>query len=192
VKLRPEFPRVSLVIAPRHVRRAPAIVRLARAAGFRAALGSERPSDADVVVLDAIGSLREAYAEGDVAVVGGSFSRPGGHTPLEAAARGCAVLVGPNPGSYRRVAGELCAAGGAVSVASGGLAAAIADLLRDDARRRDRGTRARAFVSSGRGAARRCANEIAAAVEERRARRGVSGSETPAASPPRDSAGRGR
>ncbi|HET7451747.1 MAG TPA: glycosyltransferase N-terminal domain-containing protein, partial [Thermoanaerobaculia bacterium] len=75
--LRTDFPGLSLVIAPRRVRRAKAILRRARAAGFRAALTSESDAAAEIRILDAIGGLAGAYSNAAIAVVGGSFSRHG-------------------------------------------------------------------------------------------------------------------
>jgi 3-deoxy-D-manno-octulosonic-acid transferase len=190
-RLRAEIPGISLVVAPRRVGRAPAVLRRARAAGLRAAAASEEGSRAsEVVVLDALGGLRERYAENGIAVVGGSFSRRGAHTPLEAAARGCAVVSGPRAGNFREILGNMRAAGAARIVSPRDLEAALRSLLDDPGLRTEVGRRARAFAESGRGAARRCAEEIAAAAEEHAGRR-LSGREAPAASLPRGSAGRG-
>ena len=187
--LRNDFPDLSLVIAPRRVRRAAAIVRRARAAGFCAALASGAEAAAAVRVLDAIGGLRDLYAGGEIAFVGGTFSARGGHSPLEAAARGCALLIGPRPGSFRDAVAGLEAAGAAErALRREDLAPSLRALLSDAGRRQDLGRRARAFAESGRGAAARCAGEIAAAARERLA---VSAREAREASLPSDSEGTG-
>jgi 3-deoxy-D-manno-octulosonic-acid transferase len=180
-RLRAEFPRLSLVLAPRHVGRAEALLRRVRAEGLRGARASGDDGTAEVVVVDVLGELRDRYVEEEIAVVGGTWSRAGGHTPLEAAARGCAVVFGPNAGNYRAMLADMLAAGAAVRVSRDDLEGALRELLEEPARRAELGRRARAFAAAGRGAARRCAEEIAAAAQERRGRR-ISAPETPAAS----------
>jgi 3-deoxy-D-manno-octulosonic-acid transferase len=168
LRLRREFPGLTLVLAPRRVGRGPAILRRARAAGLRAAAASAGASSSpEVLVVDVIGGLRGRYVEGEIAVVGGTFSRRGGHTPLEAAARGCAVVSGPRTGNFREILVDMRSAGAAAIVAPRGLETALRELLGDPARRAELGRRGRAFAESGRGAARRCAEEIAAVVAER-------------------------
>lgn len=168
LRLRREFPGLTLVLAPRRIGRASAILRRACAAGLRAAAASDGASSSpEVVVVDAIGDLHGRYVEGEIAVVGGTFTRRGGHTPLEAAARGCAVVSGPRAGSFREILADMRSAGAAAVVPPRELETALRELLGDPARRAELGQRARAFAESGRGAARRCAAEIAAAVRER-------------------------
>jgi 3-deoxy-D-manno-octulosonic-acid transferase len=188
--LRTDFPRLELVLAPRRVRRARAILRRARAAGFRSALASQSDPAAPVRVLDSIGGLAAAYSGAAIAVVGGTFSRHGGHSPLEAAVRGCALVIGPRPGAFRGEADALGAADAAELVGQRrDLVPVLRKLLSDPVRRHALGRRARQYVESGRGAAARCADEIVEALRERGA---ISAPEAPAASPRSGSADRGR
>ena len=132
----------QLVLAPRHPRRAAAIVRAARRAGFvtQTLSESERAggnggcseAPARVLVVDRFGWLPAAVATADIVVIGGTFARHGGHNPLEAARAGRALLVGPHVENFAEVMARLRAQGGLREVAAASaLPAALADLLRD-------------------------------------------------------------
>ncbi len=163
----------QLMLAPRHPRRAAAIVRWARRAGFvaqtlaeseRGAAAGEAP--AKVVVVDRFGWLPAAIAVADLVVLGGTFVRHGGHNPLEAARGGRALLVGPHSENFADVMSELRAAGALCEVAAAsGLTAALADLLRDPQERRRLGERAAAMAAAG-----SCVERYAARLERLLAR----------------------
>jgi 3-deoxy-D-manno-octulosonic-acid transferase len=72
-----------------------------------------------VVVVDRIGLLRRLYALAEVAFVGGSLVKAGGHNPLEPAAAGKPVLFGPHTDDFRWICQALEQAGGAIRVADG-------------------------------------------------------------------------
>ena len=147
----------QLVLAPRHPRRAAAIVRLARRAGFvtqtlaeseRGAAAGEVP--AQVVVVDRFGWLPAAMAVADLVVLGGTFVRHGGHNPLEAARAGRALLVGPHSENFADVMSGLRAAGALREVAAASaLPAALAELLLDAAERRRLGACAAVAAAAG-------------------------------------------
>lgn len=48
-----------------------------------------------IVIVDSYGKLESLYQLSDLAFVGGTLKDYGGHTPLEAAQAGCALLIGP-------------------------------------------------------------------------------------------------
>ncbi len=103
-----------------------------------------------------LGVLREYYGVADVVFVGGSLSPFGGHNPLEPAACGAALLMGPHYASQRDVVRELEAAG-ALRVAGSEteLAAVLERLLGDVEARASAGRAARGVIEQRRGAARR-------------------------------------
>lgn len=113
---------------------------------------------------ETLGTLPRWYAAADVAVVGGTIGPWGGHNPLEPAACGAAVIVGPHHHAQTDGVEMLRRAGGIV-VAAGeaGLAAALTRLLGDDGVRDATAAAARAVVREGRGAARRAAARLALA-----------------------------
>lgn len=147
----------QLVLAPRHPRRARALVRAARRAGFTAATLTEVERGAAVghdaprvVVVDRFGWLPAAIATADLVVLGGTLVQRGGHNPLEAARAGRALVVGPHVQNFADVIGHLRTRGGLVALDSPeGLAPALASLLRDPEQRRRLGERAAAAVAEG-------------------------------------------
>jgi len=102
------------------------------------------------------GVLPGYYAAGEVAFVGGTLAPYGGHNPLEPAAAGAAVIVGPHHGSQAAGMRALLARD-AIQVVSSEvpLAAALNDLLAHPERRAARGAAALEVARSRRGAARR-------------------------------------
>lgn len=147
--------RWQVVAVPRHPRasdelRAEALaagVSVAPVAAAGAVPGSWRWDDR-------MGVLAGWYRAADAAFVGGSLAPFGGHNPLEPAACGAAVIVGPHHPSQASYVRALAAAG-AIAVAAAGepLAVALRALLEDDAGREARGRAALAVAEAQRGAA---------------------------------------
>jgi 3-deoxy-D-manno-octulosonic-acid transferase len=99
-RVRQEVPDLRLILAPRHLNRLPALIRLlsqgARTYLRYSELGSKRPDPAaEILLLDTMGALGRLYSLGTVVFVGGSLVPVGGHNLLEPAALGRAVLFGP-------------------------------------------------------------------------------------------------
>lgn len=90
------FPGLKCVLAPRDVKRAAEIQRLARSNGLVSCLRStfDGKTAYDVLILDTLGELADIYALADVAFVGGSLVPVGGHNLLEPAVHGVPVLFG--------------------------------------------------------------------------------------------------
>ena len=104
-----------LVLAPRHPERFEEVARLVTAQ-FRLVrastllAGGGRPGRLEartVVLLDTVGDLAMVYGLGDVAFVGGSLVRKGGHNPLEPARFGVPVVTGPSFENFREVVANL-------------------------------------------------------------------------------------
>ena len=57
----------------------------------------------EVVILDTIGDLASVYEVADVAFVGGSLVKCGGHNPLEPAQFGVPVVIGPSYENFRDI-----------------------------------------------------------------------------------------
>jgi len=109
-----------LVLAPRHPERFAAVEVLLRSIRYVKASehlgagdGAEISSlGIDVVLLDTIGDLAAVYGVADVAFVGGSLVRKGGHNPLEPAQFGVPVVMGPSYENFRDVVTKLKEVGG--------------------------------------------------------------------------------
>lgn len=157
--LRGSIPDLRLVLVPRHPNRSARLRRRAQALSFSTALWSAGPSnDWDVLVIDQIGPLAELFRWADVAVIGGSLVPRGGHNPLEAAAVGRSILIGPSYEHFQDLVDGMLEAGGIrVLPNSGDLAEALRqsllELLADPDQRVAMGRRALEFFRSRRGIA---------------------------------------
>lgn len=160
--LRAEHPALRLIICPRHPERFGAVARLCRerlGEGFRLGRASEPESfqhgPVDVLLLDKMGVLGEAYGLATLAVMGGSFAPIGGHNLLEPAPHGVPMICGPCMKAQRELV-RLAQEGGAfVQVQPEELAPTLGRLLRDANERADLSRRCREIVLAHRGAAKR-------------------------------------
>jgi 3-deoxy-D-manno-octulosonic-acid transferase len=129
------FPRLRLLLAPRHPERAPEVEGLVRHHGFVAVRRTALTADQDpraVILLDTVGELADLYDLADLVFVGGSLVATGGHNMLEPALRRRPVLFGPHTFNFRESADALCRAGGAVVVKDALDLAREAERLLDD------------------------------------------------------------
>lgn len=150
------YPRALLVLVPRHTERFARAVQTARSAGLvtrSLSEGAGCPPATQCLVVDAIGELLRYYAACDVAFVGGSFDRIGGHNLLEPAALRKPVLVGPHTFNFEDITAQLIASGGALRVIDDAeLADACMRLFADADRRDEMGEAGSALVQAGQGA----------------------------------------
>ncbi len=106
-----------------------------------------------VLLLDTLGELVDFYAAGDVAFVGGSLVRIGGHNLLEPAALGRPILTGPHNFNSGDSARLLLGAGAAEVVDSGAqLGERVGALLANPAEAARVGALGRACLEANRGA----------------------------------------
>jgi len=161
-----------LVLAPRHPGRADAVQRKVVSAGWVAARWSEGPpanGNWEVLILDKVGPLAAVYQWADVAVIGGSLIRRGGHNPLEAAHHSRAIVVGPHHEHFREIVHGLDQAGGIRVLQQTGdvrqtLFLALQELMRDSRQRKEMGRHAFAYVRNHHGIARRYARTLVARI----------------------------
>ena len=151
-------PGLVLVVAPRHVERAEALGAMARARGFavlrRTALDQHREAlqGPRVVLLDTFGELAGVYRQAALVFVGGSLVPIGGHSPLEPASCGKAVVFGPHMDHFAEVADLLVSQGGAIQIQDGEeMSVALGGLLKDRARLQQMGSAAEQIVLANRG-----------------------------------------
>ena len=163
--LRRSFPDLRLILAPRHLQRVDEVLELSRGA-WDAALWStldrEDSRARDIVVIDTLGDLASIYEIASIAFVGGSLKPFGGHSPLEPAAAGVPVLIGPHSDHFAEPVRELLGAGGARQVTDAVDLSAAASAWLGDASLRDRAAcAAHEAIRSHAGALRRTLDEIA-------------------------------
>ncbi|WP_166830098.1 3-deoxy-D-manno-octulosonic acid transferase [Thalassoroseus pseudoceratinae] len=162
--LRDEFPKLRLVLVPRHQERFEEVAELVgrfnlplvRRSVVRDSSHSAPPqADATPVVLvDTLGELAACWGFADMAFVGGSLSvGRGGQNMIEPAAYGVAVVVGPDTKNFRSVV-EMLQTGNAIRVAADAeeLQTTFLDWLRNPEDAREIGQRAQALVLTQQGA----------------------------------------
>ena len=161
--LRTEFPRLFLILVPRHAERTPEIVQLLQKENLSFTLRSEPNFQHDpcILVVNSTGELREWYSAASVVVVGKSFCGVGGQNPVEPIMARKPVVVGPHMENFQYLVDELRRAGGIIQLDSAdGLVSTIAGLLRDPAAASSLVARASRALSQHHGAIRRTATLI--------------------------------
>jgi 3-deoxy-D-manno-octulosonic-acid transferase len=107
----------------------------------------------EIVLLDTIGDLAAVYGIADVAFVGGSLVRRGGHNPLEPAQFGVPVVMGPSYENFRDVVGKMIAEDGIRIVQDKEeLEPALVEMLTDREAARAMGERGRQVFEEQQGA----------------------------------------
>lgn len=155
-QVRKQVPGLKLLLAPRDPARCARVADEISKKGGRPVLLSttrNQPKEADVMLLDCLGVLANAYAVCDVAFIGGSLVPCGGHNPLEPAMFEKPVLFGPHMEDFAEVADLLTARKGAVQVEdAGSLACHLTDLLTRPDRAAEMGHNASAVFQENAGA----------------------------------------
>src|SRR2546428_4151449 len=116
-------PALILVLAPRHVERAADVVRTVQSCGFTAVrrtkllgAGGAPITGPRVIILDTRGELATLYRDATLVFVGGSLVNVGGHSPLEPAVWGKAVVFGPHMDHFAEAAEQFLACGAGLMV----------------------------------------------------------------------------
>jgi 3-deoxy-D-manno-octulosonic-acid transferase len=176
-RLSTAYPRLRLVLVPRHPERFDEVARLLDASHLnwsrRTRLARQPPAKpaaaARILLVDTIGELAAWWGTANIAFVGGSFGSRGGQNMIEPAAYGAAVAFGPNTWNFRDIVSSLLAADGAVVVQDAAeLEAFIRRCLVDPAYAAALGIRAQQLVQSQLGATLRTVKLIEAVFESRR------------------------
>jgi 3-deoxy-D-manno-octulosonic-acid transferase len=155
-QLRQQFRDCLLVLVPRHPERFESVAELCRHRGYNTVLRSAGVSctpDTAVFIGDSMGELPLFYAASDVAFVGGSLVRHGGHNLLEPAALGVPVVTGPHVFNFIEICELLLQAGACEKVENtAGLLNTVSRWLEDANERHRIGQRGRGVVEKNRGA----------------------------------------
>lgn len=165
----------QVVLVPRHLKAAAALAREVEELGIPLVLHERGLAPSLMAAAEAgpsprpwrlhaeLGVLGAYYEAADVAFVGGSLEPHGGHNPLEPAALGVPVVMGPHHASQLTAVRALCARGGLVVAEDApALEAALAGLLGDGAARQRRGAAALESVRLMQGVAARTVAALAA------------------------------
>jgi len=108
--LKQAYPAVALILVPRHPERFDSVTQLAQGysdACERRSCGQLPNQQTEIWIGDSLGEMLAYFAAADIAFVGGSFSGTGGHNPLEPAALGLPILMGPSRYNFQSISNEL-------------------------------------------------------------------------------------
>ncbi|MGB6187370.1 MAG: lipid IV(A) 3-deoxy-D-manno-octulosonic acid transferase [Aeromonas molluscorum] len=160
-------PQALLILVPRHPERFDRVAELCAPYGCVRRTGGDPIRETDKVYLgDTMGELPLMLAAADVAFVGGSLVKVGGHNLLEPAALGKPCLSGPAYFNFSDITRQLVAQGGAALVMdAAALGEKVSELLADEGERRQMGEQARAVVLRNQGALARTLSHCLASLE---------------------------
>ncbi|MGA2854495.1 MAG: 3-deoxy-D-manno-octulosonic acid transferase [Verrucomicrobiota bacterium] len=174
-RLRARFPKLFLVLVPRHFERGNEVGRQLRERGvkfvYRNSIGAGTQladGEAECLLVNTTGELRFFYEHATVVFVGKSLTASGGQNPIEPAALGRAMVFGPNMENFAEIARNFVAEDGAIQARDpAALEAAVAGLLADENRRAELGRNAQGVVRKNFGAIDRTVEMILEKLEPR-------------------------
>jgi 3-deoxy-D-manno-octulosonic-acid transferase len=144
-----------MLLAPRHPERFDAVASILEDLNvkfWRRSLWDGGPLNGGVLLVDTIGELASLYALADVAFVGGSLVPRGGHSILEPAQHGVAVVVGNHTENFRDIVGLFQSRDAVRVVGPAELPLVLMGLLADPEERAALGRRAIETLESQKGA----------------------------------------
>ncbi|MBN2507263.1 MAG: 3-deoxy-D-manno-octulosonic acid transferase [Verrucomicrobia bacterium] len=172
-RLKPRFPGLFLVVAPRHFERGKEAGRDLTAHGVKFAYRSEmsvnsryEPRSIESLLLNTTGELKYFYEHAAAIFVGKSLTAQGGQNPIEPGALGKAMVFGPNMQNFEAVARNFVASQAALQIPdAAGLEEALARILGDEAFAAELGRNAMRVVKENSGAMERTVDMIVNALQ---------------------------
>lgn len=168
------WPDLQIIIAPRHVERAAALIALANERGLSARRRSECTRSAEkghipqVLVLDTIGELAVVLGLADCVFVGGSLAPKGGQNPIEPALWGKAIVAGPSMFNFAAVMDTFMAhEGAAIAPDAAGVVGQVHRWLENENERDRIGQNARAMARRHQGVVLQIADELETLLRQR-------------------------
>ena len=167
-RLRVKFPELVLILAPRHPERFEEVQGLVSKAGYECQRRTSlKGTVREVLLLDTIGELRSFYGVCDIAFVGGSLVKVGGHNLLEPAAMKKPVIFSRYMYNFKEISEALIAAGGGILVKDKEeLYTQFEKLLSDQEYARQIGARAFGVIEVNSGSALRTINAVSGLIRD--------------------------
>jgi 3-deoxy-D-manno-octulosonic-acid transferase len=174
-RLRAKFPKLFLILVPRHFERCREIGQKLRSHDVKFFWRSEfsqkskfGDGEVECLLVNTTGELRLFYEHATVVFVGKSLTAVGGQNPIEPGALGKALVFGPNMQNFADVTRSFLAQNAAVQVRDPeALERAVADLIADEEHRAELGRNALKVVAENLGAVDRT---VAIILEQLKAR----------------------
>ncbi|ASX26640.1 lipid IV(A) 3-deoxy-D-manno-octulosonic acid transferase [Candidatus Williamhamiltonella defendens] len=114
-----KHPDLLLILVPRHPERFSKVANLVKKSHFnyiKRSSGDFPSSTVQVIIGDTMGELMLLYGIADLAFVGGSLVNHGGHNPLEPAAQGVPIMMGPHTFNFKDICTKLVLAQGLIQI----------------------------------------------------------------------------
>jgi 3-deoxy-D-manno-octulosonic-acid transferase len=173
-RLRKKFPKLFLILVPRHFERCKDLGQKLRARGVKFMFRNEifpntqaEPGALDCLLVNTTGELKFFYEPATVVFVGKSLTAIGGQNPIEPGAQGKAIVFGPNMQNFADITRAFLRKNAAVQVKSPEeLEQALGELLADAPRREALGRAALELVAENLGAVQRTVDMILPHLEK--------------------------
>ena len=167
-RLREKFPKLFLILVPRHFERCKDIGQKLKARGVKFVFRSEifantdLPTDGlDCLLVNTTGELKFFYEPATVVFVGKSLTAIGGQNPIEPGAQGKTIVFGPNMQNFADITRSFLKKDAAVQVKDPHeLERVLGELLANPARRSELGRHALEVVAENLGAVERTVEMI--------------------------------
>ena len=166
-KILRDYPRLKLMIAPRHPERTGKIADLINANNFKVIKFSSIKNESInlsaysnyIFLVDTIGDLRALYNLATIVFIGGSLVKKGGHNIIEPAYFSKPIIFGPDMSNFQDMADSFLRKEAAIQVANAkDLQKTIRVLLGNNTKIQALGNNAKAVVDENKGAAQRTVN----------------------------------
>ncbi|MWN06074.1 lipid IV(A) 3-deoxy-D-manno-octulosonic acid transferase [Gilliamella sp. Pas-s95] len=159
------YPDLLLILVPRHPERFKTVEKLINDRGLNYINRSSNqvPTQQTQVILgDTMGELIELYGMADIAFVGGSLVKHGGHNPLEPALHHIPIISGEHFFNFKVICEQLISANGMITCASSAdaLYSAVNTLLANKSHSQQIGEQAYQVLKQNQGALDRLLNII--------------------------------
>ena len=170
-RMQSRIPGLLLLLVPRHPERFDSVYQQAMDDGFvverRSQFNLDTPVNelVQVVIGDSMGEMMAYLAASDVVLMGGSLVERGGHNPIEPAALGKPVLMGPHYFNFQQIVEQLADARALTLTSVDELELDLANLLANDSACENMGKAGLKQVERSRGAVARQADLLAMLVQ---------------------------
>jgi 3-deoxy-D-manno-octulosonic-acid transferase len=165
--LKAKIPELLLVLVPRHQQRFTEVTKLCtpQLKTVVRTAHTELDNDTELYLVDTIGELKMFYATADIAFVGGSMVKAGGHNILEAAAVGVPVLFGSYIYNFKAIADGILKHQAAIQCQTGeDVIEAVLTLYQQTDYRDELIARGKTFIQSNQGTVTRICEVLEAAL----------------------------
>jgi len=100
------YPKIQFYIAPRHISRTDKIKKILDNERLSNCLENQ-DSDRKIIIINSFGNLPKYFNKSDIVILGGSFTKDGGHNPIEPALFNCAIISGQHMFNWQNIYEEM-------------------------------------------------------------------------------------